>query len=704
MKKKILLALILITISIVALGTISVSAEIIASGSGPNFAYTLDNEGLLTITGIEIPLWIPESQNIKKVIIQEGVTSIDTTFANCKNIESVELPNSLTSIGDCAFLGCDKLTKITMGKNVQSIGYAAFYECKNLEFIEIPSSVKHIGNSAFQSCESLKKVTIPDGIEKLELQTFYNCHALTEIIIPDSITHIDDCTFMNCSSLSKIYLGKNLTYVGSNAFFNCSKLEEVYIDSLNAWMRIKFNSPYSTPMCYAKNIYINDNIITDVQIPDGIFNIYDYAFYNWKTIEAVIIGKDVEIIGDSVFSFCESLNNIEVAENNIRYFVVDGVLFDKNKSTLIKLPQKDTRINYTIPNITNIAAGAFHGCTNVQHILIPESVKKIGEFAFDGCDNLIYNHTDGIDYLGNTQNPYYVAVKGNEFIVNVELQPSTHIICDRAFLNCQKLISIKMPSNITEISAATFSGCISLSEITIPDKVTNIGQAAFAACSSLKEISIPYSVQTINDTAFAECTALENVYIDEGLTTIKEYAFINCSSLKNLILPNTLISIGSNACYGCTELKEITIPKTLKNIGIAAFAICTNLTTVNYTGTEDELEALKSNSGDYNDSLFNATINYIAQPPIAPHTKTYISNKGQVFIINIKPTNIDNGKTIILALYNDNRMVYVNPYVYAGESTIPFSTTENFDKVKVFVWENLDTCVPLCEAEEVPLN
>ena len=154
------------------------------------------------------------------------------------------------------------------------------------------------------------------------------------------------------------------------------------------------------------------------------------------------------------------------------------------------------------------------------------------------------------------------------------VKEGTRIICDRAFLGCDSLSEIVIPSSVTSIGNGAFAVCRSLSEIVIPSSVTSIGKSAFSFCDSLSEIVIPSSVTSIGDYAFSDCRSLSEIVIPSSVTSIGDQAFSDCRSLSKIVIPSSVTSIGDYAFLGCRSLSEIVISSSVTGIGKGAFCYC----------------------------------------------------------------------------------------------------------------------------------
>ena len=210
------------------------SAETVDSGTcGENLTWTLNSEGILTISGMgEMSDYSPNNPNsavspwlsrddIKELIINNGVTSIAWgAFGECTSLTNVSIPKSISNIGEYAFKGCSSLTSISISGSVESIGQGTFLDCSNLTSIILPDSLKSIGSGAFLRCTALTNISIPDGVTSIEDIAFGDCIVLNSIIIPNGVTSIGECAFYNCQSLTDITIPNSVKNIGAEAFMN----------------------------------------------------------------------------------------------------------------------------------------------------------------------------------------------------------------------------------------------------------------------------------------------------------------------------------------------------------------------------------------------------------------------------------------------------------------------------------------------------
>ncbi len=329
-----------------------------------------------------------------------------------------------------------------------------------------------------------------------------------------------------------------------------------------------------------------DTSVTAANIPSkidsvAVTSIGLRAFYDCTRLTSVTIPNSVTSIGNRAFVGCTSLMSINVAAANTAYCSVDGVLFNKDKTELVRYPEGRPYASYYIPSsVTSIGELAFCECTSLTSITIPSSVTSIGDYAFRGCTSL----------------------------TSITIPNSVTSIGDYAFRGCTSLKSITIPSSVTSIGDYAFDGCTSLTSVTIPSSVTSIGNCAFYECTSLTSITIPSSVTSIGYYAFYGCTSLTSVTVPNSVTSIGGYAFYCCTNLASITIPNSVTSIGGYAFYCCTSLTSIGIPSSVTSIGDAAFCKCGKLTNVYYSGSEAQWNAISI--GSDNDPLTSATKRY----------------------------------------------------------------------------------------------
>ena len=312
-------------------------------------------------------------QGVYYIIKDRTKIICDEAFYYCSALAEVVIPNSVTSIGNCAFANCNALSNIAIPDSVTSIGNYAFSSCCSLSDIIIPDSVENVGNGAFQYCSLLECISIPESVICLNGNPFCNWNGKLEClsssfiyeddvlfnmkkseiisfrkqkiesyIIPDSVTSIGDSAFSGCHSLSNIVIPDSVTSIGNYAFSSCCSLSGVII-------------------------------------PDSVTSIGNYAFKGCSSLSNIVIPDCVTSIGDWAFSDCYSLSNIVIPDSVIRISI--GAFAGCTSLSNIVIPDSVTSIEYF----------AFSRCYSLSNIVIPDSVTSIGEEAFCDCSNLSYD-------------------------------------------------------------------------------------------------------------------------------------------------------------------------------------------------------------------------------------------------------------------------------------------------------------------------
>ena len=305
-----------LSISIIQLNSFAVMP---ASGTTGECTWTLDSDGVLTISGngkmadYDLSKSAPWGTSITEVVIENGVTSIGTfAFTGCTSLANVTIGNSVTEIGWCAFSSCTSLASITIPDSVTRIANWAFGGCKSLKSITISDSVTSIGDYAFKNCRSLTSITISDGVTYIGKEAFYNCISLTSITIPGSVTSIGNSAFENCRSLTSITIHDSVIGISKGAFYNTA-----YYNNESNWNN--------------RILYIGNHLV-------------EAKTY---VIGSVEIRQGTKIIADSAFDSCTLLASVTIPDS-----------------------------------VTRIDDNAFHQCYSLKRVYIPDTVTTIGEHAF----------------------------------------------------------------------------------------------------------------------------------------------------------------------------------------------------------------------------------------------------------------------------------------------------------------------------------
>ncbi len=357
---------------------------------------------------------------------------------------------------------------------------------------------------------------------------------VTHIVIEDGVTSIGDFAFYSYKNLESVNIPDSVTTIGNYAF------------------------------CYCENL-------TNVTIPDSVTTIGDFGFYGCESLTSINIPGALINIGERALNNCDSLTSITVGEGNQYFTDENGILFNKDKTAIIKYPPQKSGVSYTIPDsVIIIGDYTFYCCNSLISIGIPDRVTTIGNYAFAGCENLTsITVPDGVTTIGD--HAFYYC----EHLTSITVGEGNQYYTDEdgILFNKDKTAIIQYPP--------LKSG----DRYTIPDSVTAIGDGAFSTCDSLTSITIP-----------------------DGVTSIGDWAFYSCDGFTSITIPNSVDAIGDYMFYYCKSLTKVTIPDSVTAIGYRAFHYCDSLNTVYYGGSEGQWNNIDIE--DDNSPLTGANIIY----------------------------------------------------------------------------------------------
>ncbi len=604
-------------IAILLCAVLSANAEVYEGECGGTLSWSLDTEsGLLQISGYgnmsysstNAP-WYDYRASVKEVSLPEKISAIGSyAFRECVNLKSIEFPDAVVNIGNSVCYGCSSLRKVTFGKNITSIGGFLFYGCNVLDTIvwnvknyTISSSLStpfynysSSSSSRWDVRSQIRSFTFGPDVETIP---DYLCYGMTilnsPIVIPESVTSIGMQAFYNCTSIPELTLNKNIKTFNEE-FYQCSALTKVYYTgTIEDWCNIKFNGATSNPLYYAGDLYINNELATDINIPESITEIGAYQFYNASCIKMVSLPSALTSVGQSAFNSCINLRTIEfpnkVSTINSNAFTdcssLRKVTFGENLTSiggyvLRGCNSLDTVVwnvkNYTIssslstpfynyssssssrwdvrsqirsftfgPNVETIPAYLCYGMISLNSpIVIPESVTSIGSQAFYNCTSIpeltLNKHIKTLNeefyQCSALTKVYYTGTIGDWCNITFSNSTSNPLYyAGNLYINNELVTEINIPESITKIGSYQFINSINLEKITLPSAITSVGHSAFEGCINLRTIEFPNKVSTINSNALYGCSSLRKVTFGEDLTTIGGYVLRGCNSLDTVV-------------------------------------------------------------------------------------------------------------------------------------------------------------------------
>ena len=412
----------------------------------------------------------------------------------------IEIPDNIyginvTALADNLFKSNISLQSVTIPDSVTTIGSAAFHGCTSLEEVNLPSRLSRIESNTFRYCTSLTNIALPASLNVISSYAFAGCINLASINIPDSVTSIGDYTFDACSSLSEVNMSKNLSYLGGKGFRD------------TPWL----NSLTDEYVIIGNSILLKWNGFSSVaDVPYGVTMIVD-AFEDNSFVETINIPNSVNRIGSNSFSGAVNLKNIVIPDSVTR---IDGYAFYNCRSLRsIELPE----------SVQYITGSAFRGCEKLTEFSFPSKVDVINSYVLAECkaltDVVLPSSVQTIHEMAFNNSPYIrlhvtYGSLGEQFAQEHDLNYTYYI---------QKTEDFMYSRNDEGIQILLYIG--KLYDVDIPDEidglqVNRINTAAFQNNSTARRIRIPNTVKTIGDWAFSYMESLEEITLSSDLESL----------------------------------------------------------------------------------------------------------------------------------------------------------------------------------------
>ena len=552
---------------------------------------------------------------LTSVVLPEGLKTIGSSaFRSCSALRAIDLPDTVTSVGDYAFRQCTNLEKAHLSENMDRIGDYQFEDCSNLAEVNIPQHITEIGAWAFHNCYKLSgDLVIPDSCTEISTAAFTSCEGITSVKLPKDLKVLETNLFSGCLALEKLELPEGLEAICSDALIDCKSLKEITLPASLQYVSRKSGYIWGQGTVYTDGgaPFAGCTSLEKITVAPGNekFAVVDGMLYGldpdtkkptkliqcpagWKgdaiiAVDAVEIGPDAflgctEITGVSIpdnlysidvtaFDNCEHLRWFEVGDNNVSYSASEGVLYNKDRTQLIRYPSDREESSFTVPNtVTRFSHGAFAGTMNLTNLTFGNGSETIQHNVLDGCLS----------------------------VVNVIIPSGVTSIGPGAFMDCTALETVSLPNTITNIGEnyedGVFEGCVSLRQVNIPEGVRYINSSTFRDCRSLEEIKIPSTVQKIDVAAFYGCSSLRSFTFPEGYTgtELPGDIFNGCVSLEYLVLPESVTELEYDSLNGCLSLEKLYVPASVTSVNRSALINCDKLMDIYYAGSESDWEKI----------------------------------------------------------------------------------------------------------------
>lgn len=543
---------------------------------------------------------------LKEVVIGDNVTFIGSgAFQGCTALEKVTLPEGLTTIGTYAFAYCSALSEITLPSTLTEIDDYTFYACTSLETISL-EHVRSIGDSAFLYCSALENLTLSSDLETVSAWAFAHCSALESISFEGvtRLKEISDYAFTGCSMLRSMDIPVGVEKIGILAFYDCTRLRTVTVpETVKTVDYAAFNYTPWYQSDESEYMIVGDGVLIKCAVHPSRIDLtgkgikmiggatfrnaefsgeaQEYGYKYASTLESIVIPEGVREIGKSAFAGCYMLKSVTLPESVLK---IDDNAFN------IYVEGIDTPASINFEDckaLSYIGSYAFFGCGGIETVTIPDTVEKVGEYAFavtKAYDSFMANAAksenesdrfwivgDGILLAG------YVA-KGQ---TKIRVPDGVKMIAGSAFCGWDSGYVPGEDEALSDSGLTKYNITYKVTELHLPEGLVEIGNMAFFRMSKLEVLTLPASLKTIGDDAFGFAESLMEVSGGEGLESVGNLAFRYCEDLKEFAFSSTVQHIGNSVFEGCSSLKTVRFPKTLEKIGSSLFNdSCTALTKI----------------------------------------------------------------------------------------------------------------------------
>lgn len=519
--------------------------------------------------------------SLETVTINEGVETIGShAFSNCISLKNITLPATVKVLNEYTFYGCEGLESISL-EHISKISESAFYACTALESVEFSSDLETIGSWSFSKCRSLESISF-EGVTKLNEigdYAFTGCSMLRSIEIPQGVRSIGALCFYDCSRLSDVTIPSSVEFIDFGAFNYTRWYQEKSDDYLivGDGILVKCTVHPSVLDLSGKGIkmistafynaiahdeakeygYKYADLLETIVIPDGVREIGKYAFAGCITLKSITLNKDILLIDDNAFNLFVS---------------------SKISSATVNL-EECTKLEY-------IGAYAFQGCGGIEQLAIPESVKYVGEYAFEvtkaqtnffEAASKAKEEKDRYWIVGNILLSAYVA----EGQTAVHIPEGVKIIAGSALCGWDNAYTPGSATGLSASGASKYNITNKITELYLPEGLESICNMAFFRMACIETINLPSTLRELGANAFYYCTKLSEITGGENLQKIGDYALGYCTSLTKFQIPETVKELGSNVFSGCSSLKTVYLPKNFEAPVAALFdESCTSLTQI----------------------------------------------------------------------------------------------------------------------------
>lgn len=557
---------------------------------------------------------------VTEVVIPNTVTKIGGAFNSCKSITRVVIPDSVVEIGNSAFSNCRNLIDVEISDSVIKMGSSAFLgtahsgEMSNWDVIQSGENVKriayYVGNHLIKVDGAGTRCTLREGtvtIASLAFNGMTNIN-LETVVLPDGLKSIGDGAFNGEVKLVNINIPTSVEYIGKRAFYKTA-----FYNASKNWQG---------GALYVNNVLVGVNAVSELNVKEGTTSVV--ADLNNTGVEKINIPASVVYIDSIVFNNSAQLKEISVDEQNPVYKSINGHLYTKDGSVLIKYAGGKESSEYVMPaTVTRVEDDAFALASNLKVIELGESIDQFPSMLLGDTSLVIRVNKNNQTYTTFNGNVYTkngcVLVSCHNSRENVVIGDTVKKIGDYAFDGNETIKTVKFNSAVTVIGSYSFAGCVNIRDLVIPGNVLAVEVGAFSGCTGIRTLNLNSGVAILKFYAFSECSGIKTIYfpstiinvdssfsytpqgnirdvyfdgtlIDFYLTYSDNDADVTSSPLfggaklylqgellTEIVMPDNVYSVYAGAFAYCTSLQKVVLGKNVKTIGARALYNCTNL-------------------------------------------------------------------------------------------------------------------------------
>ena len=392
------------------------------------------------------------------------------------------------------------------GAPVFGIYRSAFKNCTDIVSVVMKENIQALYMDIFMGCTSLERVELPSNLSSLSINMFKDCTSLKEIVIPNRISEISRSCFENCTSLEKVVIPPSVTYFSTDAFNGC-KIKDLYISDLNVWLDVTFKSFTANPLYYSENFYVNDTLITKLEINK---NTTFGAFAGYEKLTEVTFGNNVTEISKSAFCECINLTNVTFGSK-------------LNKISEYAFSNCGNLQNITFPSsLKTISHKAFQNCTSLQSVILENGFENLGERAFSGCSKLkSIDLPSSVTYIGKAPLEKCASLESITIpFVGVDTRaggnaPFGALFGTAEYEGGETVIQVQGSIGGTQ-QEIVYSYCIpiSLKHVTVLSRDVSSSNSEFVNCKYIQSITYGKNVTRVSTSSIRGCTSLTDIYYE----------------------------------------------------------------------------------------------------------------------------------------------------------------------------------------------